>query len=197
MSTAFDDIRLPEDIEQGAVVGPSFQTSVSTLSSGSEQRNADWLQERLTADISYGVMQKEDPSDRENSFIRILNFYRARRGRWRAFRFKDWADFDAVDEPLLPTPGGYQLVRVYDEYTRKITRPVPGTVVLFGQDGQPLDPAQYVVGDLGLITTAAQAVSAAFEFDIPMRFDSDVMGVSLEHARAGSIPSIKLIQVRE
>src|ERR1700712_1689150 len=99
MPIPFDDVRLPVDIEQGSAVGPMFQTTIVPLSSGAEQRNADWSQEKLSADISYGVMAKRDPKDVANSFAAIMRFYRARMGRWRGFRFRDHSDFEIYDEP--------------------------------------------------------------------------------------------------
>ena len=40
------------------------------------------------------------------------------------------------------------------------------------------------------------AVTAGFEFDVPVRFDSEAMDVTLDFERLGSITSIPLIEVR-
>ena len=40
--TGFDNIRLPDEIEQGSTGGPQFYTSVLRLSSGAEARNQNW-----------------------------------------------------------------------------------------------------------------------------------------------------------
>jgi len=200
---AFDNVRLPEDIERGAMVGPTFQTGIVTLSGGSEQRNAAWDQERLQADISYGIMRKDDPDDIENSFARIMSFYRARRGRWRGFRFRDLSDFEAVNEravQLEDEPTKFQLCKSYEDYVRRITRAVYGTLIVY-VNGQIVNPqGNWNVSELGVITflTAPPGlVTADFEFDVPMRFDSDVASVAIEWQDAGSISSIKLIQIRE
>lgn len=203
---AFDDVRLPLDIEQGAQIGPTFQTTIIQLTSGREQRNADWSQELLKADIGYGLMNDIsgdplDAEDRESSFREILAFFRARRGQWRAFRFRDWSDYQAEFEPLGVGDGTrteFQLVKSYDTYVRRITRPVSGTIEVF-VDGVS---APFTVGAKGLVVmNAAPAdmaiVTATYEFDVPMRFQSDVSQVQLTWARAGQVPSIQLIGVRE
>lgn len=200
---AFDNVRLPEDIERGAMVGPMFQTGIVTLSGGSEQRNASWDQERLQADISYGIMQKDDPEDIENSFSRIMRFYRARRGRHRGFRFRDLSDFEAVNEkayPLEDETKKFQLCKSYEDYVRRITRAVYGTLIVYVNG--ILVPAQgnWTVNELGVISfleVPTGGVTADFEFDVPMRFDSDVASVAIEWQNAGSVSSMKLIQIRE
>lgn len=200
---SFDDVRLPMGIESGAAIGPMFSTNIISLSGGGEQRNADWDQERLQADISYGMMSKSNPNVTKNNFVDIMAFFRARRGRHRGFRFRDWSDYQAVAEPVVSRAGvadgkTFQLVKTYDAYVRRITRPVPETLEVF-VGGVPVTTG-WTLGPKGVLTfTSAPAgqVSASFEFDVPMRFDSDMQQVVLAWAQAGSIPSIKLVQIRE
>ena len=48
-------------------------------------------------------------------------------------------------------------------------------------------------------TTASAAgaiITAGFEFDVPVRFDTDTLDVTLDIERLGSITSIPLIEVR-
>ena len=40
------------------------------------------------------------------------------------------------------------------------------------------------------------AISAGFEFDVPVRFDTDVFDVTLDLERLGSITSIPLLEIR-
>ena len=40
-------------------------------------------------------------------------------------------------------------------------------------------------------------VKAGFEFDVPVRFDTDMLDVTLDFERLGSITSIPLIEVRK
>ena len=53
----------------------------------------------------------------------------------------------------------------------------------------------------GVVTFAAApalgvAITAGFEFDVPVRFDTDSLDVTLDFERLGSITSIPLIEVR-
>jgi uncharacterized protein (TIGR02217 family) len=53
----------------------------------------------------------------------------------------------------------------------------------------------------GTITFAAAPVSGAaltagFQFDVPVRFDTDHLAINLAGFRAGEIPSIPLIEIR-
>lgn len=193
MTTAFDDVRLPTDIEQGALIGPSFQTTIVPLSGGAEQRNADWQQEKLSADISYGVMAKNDPRDVSNSFAAIMRFYRARMGRFRSFRFRDWSDYQAFDEPLTVLGPKYALLTItYDAYKRIITRPMLDTLQFANGAAY-----EYKGGGLFYFPQGGEDTEATFEFDVPVRFDSDLAQVNLTLVDAGEVPSIKLIQVVE
>lgn len=195
MST-FDDVRLPEDIEQGALIGPQFQTTIVPLSSGSEQRNADWQQERVTADISYGIMQRRNPRDATDSFAAVMRFYRARMGRWRGFRFRDWSDWQAQNVPIeMITSTLARLYIDYDEnYRRWITRPVPETLSFAGvSDGWQILQG----GVIQFNQPQSGTLLASFDFDIPMRFDSDLGQVALTLVDVGSIRSIKLVQISD
>ena len=81
---AFDNIRLPVDIEQGAQFGPTFSTTVLQLSSGKEQRNQNRGRQLCAGDIAYGIQSKTD-------YMAVRTFFYARRGRARGFLFKDWS----------------------------------------------------------------------------------------------------------
>ena len=53
----------------------------------------------------------------------------------------------------------------------------------------------------GVVTFAAApapgtAITAGFEFDVPVRFDTDTLDVTLDFERLGSITSIPLLEVR-
>jgi uncharacterized protein (TIGR02217 family) len=40
------------------------------------------------------------------------------------------------------------------------------------------------------------AITAGFEFDVPVRFDTDALDVTLDLERLGSITSIPLVEIR-
>ena len=43
---------------------------------------------------------------------------------------------------------------------------------------------------------AGVAITAGFEFDAPVRFDTDMLDVTLDLERLGSITSIPLLEIR-
>lgn len=200
MSTAFDDVKLPDDIEQGAKGGPSFQTSIFTSTSGVEQRNATWAQTRAVWDIGYGIQSPED-------LVTAESFYYERGGQARAFRFKDWHDHTATDEPIGTGNGTlrtFLLSKTYGTFQRRITRPVADTVSVKVND-VVVDPANYDVGlvggwikfHTGHEPANTAAVTASFEFDVPVRFSVDAFNITMYWAGAVEVPSVPIIEIRD
>ncbi|KFH18438.1 TIGR02217 family protein [Brucella abortus] len=132
---AFDEVQFPTDISRGATSRPRRLTDVVTLRSGHEERNTIWANSRRSYNVGLGIRDLDD-------IYEVIEFWEARRGRLRGFRFKDWADFKSVapngtvtptDQVLLSLGDGqYQLRKTYspssNPWTRTITKPVPGTV---------------------------------------------------------------------
>ena len=198
--TDFHDVQFPATIAYGASGGPRFLTAITATQSGREQRVAQWQGSRGEWNVSTGIRSRADVSA-------FLAFFYARRGRAHGFRFKDWTDFRAAGQ-LLGTGDGeqiaFQLVRRYDSggtvHERRITRPVEGTVMVY-RDGVKATSGVSVDYATGIITFSSPpalgaAVTAGFEFDVPVRFDSDLMDVTLDIERLGSITSIPLIEIR-
>jgi uncharacterized protein (TIGR02217 family) len=48
----------------------------------------------------------------------------------------------------------------------------------------------------GHIPAEGAAVTAGFEFDVPVRFDADRLEVNLSLIEAGSIPNIPIVEIR-
>lgn len=195
---AFDNVRLPEHIEQGALGGPAFQTTIIALGTGAEQRNVDWLAQRCSYDVSYGVQHKKD-------FIEIVKFFYARLGRARGFRFKDWTDYEATDQQIGVGDGvrtTFQLVKNYSslvQYQRKITRPVANTVSVRVDNVVSLFSVNVNTGLVTMSSAPADGavVTASFEFDIPVRFDSDKLDLNARTDKVASIPSIEIVELPE
>lgn len=201
MPNAFDDVRLPDDIERGAQGGPEFQTTIITLGTGFEQRNADWPSQRCRYDLAYGIQGRAD-------YEALIQFFYARLGRARGFRFKDWADFRGTNVILGTGTGAlttFQLRKTYTSgsvtYNRKITRPVSGTVtVALNGTNQPTGWSVNLA--TGVITFAVApgvgvVVTASFEFDVPVRFDMDRLDATLEWSEAAAFNSLSVVELRE
>jgi len=83
-------------------------------------------------------------------------------------------------------------------WTRAIAKPVDGSVRV--AVGGVESHAFTCDVTTGLVTftsapTDGAAITAGFEFDCPVRFDSDALSVNLAQFAAGEIPSIPLVEV--
>lgn len=198
---AFVEVRFPTDIAYGSAGGPEYSTDVVVLQSGYEQRNSNWSQARVRYNVAYGV---KTPAQLQS----LIGFFRARKGRADGFRFKDWTDYQATAQSLGTGDGTqtqFQLVKNYASgsvtETRLVTKPVNGTVSLYLNGVLQSSGAYSVNYTTGLVTfTAAPgsgvAVTADFEFDIPVRFDTDRLSAVLETYGAQSAEDIPLVEIR-
>ena len=191
---SFVEVQFPTDISYGASGGPIFMTDVVATVSGHEQRNSKWSQSRAKYNVASGIKT-------EAQWQALIAFFRARRGMAIGFRFKDWSDYKAENQPLKSLGGNeYQLVKQYVSgaavYERDITKPVSSSVKLYEDSilqasGWSIDTAT------GVITTSLSGtLTADFEFDVPVRFDTDEMSISMDSFDAGNWGSIPLIEVR-
>jgi uncharacterized protein (TIGR02217 family) len=48
----------------------------------------------------------------------------------------------------------------------------------------------------GHVPLAAAVVTAGFEFDVPVRFDTDKLEINLQGFRHGAIPQIPIVEIR-
>ena len=206
---AFHEVRFPDNISRGARGGPERRTQIVEMASGDEERNGSWADSRRRYDASYGIRKSDD-------LAAVTAFFEARRGRLYGFRWKDWADYksglpsaslSATDQTIGTGTGAattFQLMKLYtsgaQSWTRTITKPVAGTVVL-ALNGVTQITGWTVNTTTGVVTFATApgpglAITAGFEFDVPVRFDTDTLDVTLDFERLGSITSIPLIEVR-
>ncbi len=206
---AFHEVRFPDNISRGARGGPERRTQIVEMASGDEERNGSWADSRRRYDASYGIRKADD-------LAAVTAFFEARRGRLYGFRWKDWADHKsglpsagilATDQPIGTGNGAtntFQLVKRYtsgaQSWTRTITKPVAGTVAL-ALNGVTQITGWTINTTTGAVSFAAAPapgvmITAGFEFDVPVRFDTDTLDVTLDFERLGSITSIPLIEVR-
>jgi uncharacterized protein (TIGR02217 family) len=133
----------------------------------------------------------------------LLAVFHAAKGRFRAFRFKDWNDYQATAQPLQVEVGTQTPVQLFKRYTfgsetiaRKIQAPVAGTVVVLDDDS---DPVPGTVDLFGLFTPDANWPSAdataTFEFDVWVRFDSDYNAFVIGRPN-GHTATVDLVEVR-
>jgi uncharacterized protein (TIGR02217 family) len=206
---AFHEVRFPDAISRGARGGPERRTQIVELASGAEERNASWANSRRRYDVAYGIRRADD-------LAAVVAFFEARNGRLHGFRFKDWADHKSCLPSAMPAPTDqildigdderttFQLVKRYtsggEAWVRTITKPVAGTVrVTVGGAEQASGWTIDVTTGLVVFDTPPAngvAISAGFAFDVPVRFDTDTLDVTLDIERLGSITSIPLVEIR-
>lgn len=198
---AFIETRFPSDIAYGSTGGPEYSTDVVITQSGYEQRNSNWQQARASYNVAHGIKTQAQLDV-------LIAFFRARKGRADGFRFKDWTDYQAAAQLLGQGDGAatqFQLVKHYISgsvtQTRTIYKPVSGTVGLY-LDGIPESPEDFTVntvtGVVTLDTAPAEGVlvTADFEFDVPVRFDTDRLSASLDSYGSHSWYDIPLVEIR-
>ena len=87
-------------------------------------------------------------------------------------------------------------------YKRPIRKPVAGTVRVGVEQDELRDGIDYAVDPTtGMITFDTPPeldteVFAGFEFDVPVRFDTDRILASVESFQAGQVPDVPVIEVR-
>ncbi len=198
--TGFHEVRFPDNIAYGATGGPEFATTVVVTGAGHEQRNVSWAEARGHWDVASGLKNQTQLDE-------LIAFFRARKGRAHGFRFKDWTDYEAVGE-LLGTGDDaeiqFQLVKCYPSggvtEMRSVTKPVAGTVRIY-LDGVEQLSGWSVAVTTGVVTfSTAPAtgidVTADFEFDVPVRFDTDHMAVTIENFRLHRWQQIPIVELR-
>lgn len=197
---AFHEVRFPDDIAYGATGGPEFATSVVATASGFEQRNINWSAARGRWDVASGLKK-------QTQLDTLISFFRARKGRAHGFRFKDWTDYKATAQALGTGNGTittFQLIRTYSSGgstdVRTITKPVAGTVKVY-LAGVLQASGWSVNTTTGVITFSTApandvAVSADYEFDVPVRFDTDRMAVTIEQINLHQWSGIPILEIR-
>ncbi len=197
---SFAETRFPEDIAFGSAGGPAYSTDVVITASGHEKRNSNWAAARARYNVAHGLKTQAQ-------LDALVAFFRARKGRAQGFRFKDWTDYKAVNQPLGTGNGSttqFQLVKIYSNggasETRTITKPVSGTAKLYLNS--VLQTSGITVNTAtGMVTfTSAPgsgvAITADFDFDVPVRFDTDHLAASLEAYGVHAWADILLVEVR-
>jgi uncharacterized protein (TIGR02217 family) len=173
---------------------------VVVTGAGHEQRNVDWAEARGRWDVASGLKNQAQLDE-------LIAFFRARKGKAYGFRFKDWTDYKATGQ-LIGTGDGaqpqFQLVKRYPSGSaievRTITKPVAGTVRVFLDSVEQL-PGWSVDVTTGVVTfttapAAGVAITADFELDVPVRFDTDHMAVTIESFHLHRWQQIPIVELR-
>ena len=192
---AFDDVLFPLALGRDAEVMPGFSTAIATSAGGHEARNASWAEARTAYDVGPGIRSEAD-------IAALLAFYRARMGPARGFRLRDPFDSQAAGETIGTGDGvatRFALVRHYGDATRRITRPVAGSVrvAVAGVETAAFSVAAGGWVELDAAPADGAVVTASFSFDLPVRFAEDRLSVTRATFLAGAATSVPLVEIRE
>jgi uncharacterized protein (TIGR02217 family) len=208
---AFHEVRFPTAMSFGSIGGPERLTEIVTLVNGHEERNSPWAHSRRRYDAGVGLRSLDDVDV-------LIAFFEARQGQLHAFRWKDWADHKSgaatrmvtAEDQFLGLGDGmtreFRLQKLYSSggqsYLRPIVKPVAGTVVVQVAGEPVIETIDWTVDTTSGVITFAEApdvgvpVSAGFEFDVPVRFDTDRIQTSVASFQAGEVPSVPVVEVR-
>lgn len=207
----FHEVRFPANLSFGSVGGPERRTEIVTLANGFEERNTPWAHSKRRYDAGLGMRSLDD-------IELLIAFFEARQGQLFGFRWKDWSDYKtarAATDPLYQdtqiavadgTSPAYRLCKLYQSgemtYERPIHKPVQGTVRV-GIEGDELFEGVHWSVDTatGFITfdtppPEGARITAGFEFDVPVRFDTDRIATSVASFHAGDVPNVPVVEVR-
>ncbi|MGE4326259.1 MAG: TIGR02217 family protein [Pseudodonghicola sp.] len=207
----FHEVRFPASLSFGSAGGPERRTDIVTLANGYEERNTPWAHARRRYDAGLGMRSLDDIET-------LIAFFEARMGQMYGFRWKDWSDYKSgraraevqFDDQVIAQGDGarvmFQLVKTYRSgaftYQRPISKPVVGSVRIGLEQDELQEAVDYTVDTAtGLITFAhppgiGQDVTAGFEFDVPVRFDTDSIQTSVASFQAGEMPNVPVVEVR-
>jgi uncharacterized protein (TIGR02217 family) len=207
----FHEVRFPANLSFGSIGGPERRTEIVTLTNGFEERNTPWAHSRRRYDAGLGLRSLDD-------IEALIAFFEARQGQMFGFRWKDWADYKSC--PASKTVGSqdqflgvgdgincqFGLSKAYvsgaQTYHRPISKPVSGTVHLAVSGDPKTESVDWVVDwTTGIVRfldppDVGVEVTAGFEFDVPVRFDTDRIQTSVASFQAGDVPSVPVVEVR-
>ncbi|WP_368346331.1 TIGR02217 family protein [Pelagovum sp. HNIBRBA483] len=208
----FHDIQFPPSISFGALGGPERRTEIVALVSGHEERNTPWAHSRRRYDAGVGLRSLDDVA-------LLIDFFEARRGALHGFRWKDWIDHkscapSATPEPLDQILGfgdevrtDFQLQKLYrsgaDHYLRPISKPVASSVMVAVGGVQVWPEVDFTLDALtGMVhfftpPDNGAEVTAGYEFDVPVRFDTDRLETSLATFEASAVPDVPVVELRQ
>lgn len=196
---SFLEIRFPESIAFNSSSILEFNTTIIKAKNGYEQRNINWNSNKMKFNIINGIKTKAELDE-------LITFFRNVKGAGYGFRFKDWTDYQAENQYIGVGNGKtkeFQLIKAYRVsdnivYYRKITKPVISTVRVFINDIESKDFNIDLTTGLITLNTVPEvntSIKANFEFDVPVRFENDIMEITMNSINSGNVKEIILTEI--
>lgn len=198
---SFIEQRLPDNIAYGMSGGPTFSTDVTESHAAREQRNVNWSKARWKWTYDGSLREQADYDD-------LRAWFYITQGRFSGFRFKDPFDYQLTNEAIGTGDGAttaFKLTKTYtfgtESYVRRILKAVAGseTVKVNGVLKSPgVDYTFYPNSGYVVFTSApanGHSIVVTCEFDMPVRFDVDVLDFGFEGNTAQTARGIAVVDV--
>lgn len=179
----FDEV-LDIGYDYGADGGQAWETQIIEFSNGRTRRN-----QRRSAPLGQWQLGNRMIDAQTLDYLRT--FMHGMRGRLHSFLYRDWTDYEAVDEQLvIDGTATSQLIKAYslsiNGWVRDIVKPDPAKVTIEHDSGAGFIPlvldSDYTLdASTGIVTWLLDPLPDdpdvmrwSGEFWVPVRFDSDV-----------------------
>jgi uncharacterized protein (TIGR02217 family) len=209
-----EDAKFPTNISYRSRVGVGFQTFITELDSGAEQRVSRGGQGRRRYNVAYGIRGKED-------LQAVRDFWIGRLGNAYGFRYEDpWDKTTAADHTSDPSisdvvlgigGGGIEQFALKKTYTsgttvrtRMLRKPVANTTVLSSDLVELTEGVDFTVDTTtGLVTIdttsyVGQTIRGGCQFDVPCAFrltGEEALMMSIEDYGVGTSTDIPIIEI--
>ena len=207
---SFHEVRFSDAWAFGAIGGPERKSEIVELANGFELINHPWSRSKRRYFISFG-------SKAVHEIAELVSFFEARAGNKYGFRFKDWGDYKSCSvsskisetDQLIEIGNGissdFYLIKRYGDTERQVSRfiqkPRPLTVLIALNGELQTENVHYQIDcSLGKVVFATPPesgveITAGFEFDIPVRFNTDQMLVKYTDFGVAEIPDLELVEI--
>lgn len=207
----FIETRLPFTANStNTMFGPSFSTTILSLTNGQEKRNINWEEAIHTYSFTFNPMNPDE-------LYTLKNIFMATKGHAKGFRVRDNADFTSKNthtyygqedtissqDQTIGTYNGtttdFQLIKTYsfggEDTVRVIRKPVVGTVLIYANNEYVEDTdytVDYTTGIVTLTTIPANPtpIKAGYVFDIPVRFATNNETLAAAFDNNGELSSV-------
>lgn len=100
---------LDEEVDYGFEGGPRYKTGSIDLENGLFDKDSQWVYPRHEYNASFGNV-KDDARDH------IIAVFHVCRGSRHSIMFKDWNDFEIIDQVIQVLPGTTDTIQLYKTY---------------------------------------------------------------------------------
>lgn len=179
---------LDEEVDYGFEGGPRYKTGKVDLENGFYDKDSQWVYSRHEFSAQFGNI---DDTRRD----KIIAVYHVCRGSRHSFMFKDWNDFEVIDQPISVEFGTLNKIQLYKSYAPfgppyVTIRPIQAIkwAIITDSNGDP------VAGSLNLLTGEFTPVAPwgagvyllNCEFYVWVSFENDYNPMTINSWRANT-----------